>query len=328
MSVVDGGQRLATLRDFIQGKIVVDGKLTPVDQVLREIDGLHYAELPSGLRTAFNDYPLLVVELHDLPGGDIRPALFRLNDDERLTPAQRMMRESGDLGEQVHHLVAEAADWGMDGARLGFSNAALGYDDVVTRALLAVERADIRAAAHDVDHRVKEGQLVDAAVREEVAQALRALLSMSAMDEPGVRFSKASLLSWLLVLVHATHRFGAGASHYLGAVMEWFEPQRRRLKAGLEVTTPPLRRAHRSLAYKDLLSVFNEAAAIDALSVESIVQRDAILWLLLMGMGGIPSLKTEPAPFLSAIRDRLAEHDEPGEVLATLAHDPAWGRWS
>ncbi|GAA2285049.1 hypothetical protein GCM10010149_33410 [Nonomuraea roseoviolacea subsp. roseoviolacea] len=326
--VIDGGRRLAALRDFVQGQFALDGFVGPADRMLRENDGRLFGQLPVGLQQALHDYQVPVVELRDLPPESVRPALFRLADNDRLTSEQRLLKESGLLGEQVHELVADAAlQWGMDGPRLGFSNTALVYDDVVTRALVAAEQSHLAAVEEGFDSRVRAGYPVASGVQEEVMAALRDLLTMPAMDNEGVRFSQATLLSWLLVIIHVRRRFGESAVHYLGAVMEWFEPQRRRLKAGLDLTSPQVRPAFRQLPYPKLLSAFNEAAALDARHLESIMIRDIILWLLLVAHGGSPARETTPTPDLLELAHQTSEGADMRSVLNRFVVKTGWGRW-
>ncbi|WP_329428059.1 DUF262 domain-containing protein [Streptosporangium sp. NBC_01495] len=324
--VVDGAQRLTALLAFVKGAFGVDGLLSPVDPMLRELNGMRYTELGSGLRQAIDDYPLVIIELDGVRPEHVRPMLFRLNGQEWLTPEQRLSIETGGFGEQVRTLVVEAADRGFEPGRIGFSNIGLAYEDVVTRLLVAAEAREVGAAG-ELEARAKSAEPVADDVSQWTADALSALLRLPSVDGAGIRFSKATLLSWLLLLVQAGQRFGPASAHHVGRLLEWFERQRRRVAAGLELTNPPpVLSNYHDLPYAELLALFNEYAAIDALNTAQILRRDVILWLFLLVCGGLPSPLNEPGPLLSRLYRMLADGAEPDTAIAEAASE-RWGVW-
>ncbi|WP_173142242.1 DUF262 domain-containing protein [Kibdelosporangium persicum] len=331
-TVVDGGQRLRTLQEFVSGALDVDGRLTPTDDLLRDIDGKTYPELPTGLRSAFDDYPVVVIEFQGLAPEEVRPALFRLNDADQLSYTQRSVLESGAFGEQVRELTLKAADWGLTHERIGFSNATLAYEDVLGRVIIAVERRDVKAAGSDstsLTGRLKDGYPTPPDVYEDVSTALRSLITRPEIDEPAIRFSKASLVSWLLLVVRAQRQFGLGVEHYAGYLMEWLEPQRRRLAAGLDLDArPPTRDALiTDLPAVELLSIFNERAAVEAMTGDSTRVRDAILWLFFVAVGGAPTPASPPVPQVLELYDRMREGVDLEASLAAAVRAKEWGRW-
>ena len=331
-TVVDGGQRLSALQEFVSGAIDVDGRLAPHDDLLRDIDGKTYAELPTGLRNAFDDYPVVVIEFQGLAPEEVRPALFRLNDANHLSPAQRSVLESGAFGEQIRELTVKAADWGLTHERIGFSNATLAYEDVLSRVIIAGEQRDVKAAGSDygaLTGRLKNGHPAPPDVYEDVATALRSLVTRPEVDEPAIRFSKATLMSWLLLLVRAQRQFGPGAEHYVGYLMEWLEPQRRRLAADLNLSAQaPTRGALMGdLPVVELLSIFNERAAVEALTSGSICVRDAVLWLFLVAVGGAPTPTSPPVPQVLELYDGMRAGADLEASLTAAVRAKEWGHW-
>lgn len=325
--VVDGAQRLTALLEFVKGAFTVDGLLSPVDPVLRELDGVHYNQLSSGLRQAVDDYPILIIELGGIPPEHVRPMLFRLNGQEWLTPEQRLSIEAGGLGEQVRDLVTQAADRGLEPTRIGFANVGLAYDDVVARLLTATEARRVGAASEEFEARAKSGEPVADEVKGSGGEAVAALLRLPSVDGAGIRFSKATLLSWLLLLVQAEQRFGPASAHHVGRLLEWFERQRRRLAAGLRLSDgPPVLPDYSDLPYPELLGLFNECAAMDALEAAQILRRDVILWLFLLACGGLPSASSEPAPRLTRLYAALADGADP-DAAVTDTIGEGWGDW-
>lgn len=337
--LLDGQRRLAALREFVSGDLRIDGRLTPPARELRESDERTYADLPQGLRAAVDDYPLVCLELDPLPPAELRTAVLRLNCETGLPEASRKLVESGSFGEQVRSLVATAADWGFGEERVGFGNIGLAYEDVISRVLVSVEAESVRAAAvgsEQLNARLRSGNAVADHARDEVADALKGLLSLPALDMPAVRFTKPTLLSWLLVMVRARRVFGPGTEHHLGYLLDWLEPERRRRAASLGPgTTPPLKSAFRELPYAALLERFNEVAAVGAHSPESTVLRDAVGWLFLVATGGAPSRRISPVPDVLRMYAALTQagagpfsEDRIDQVLWADGALKSWGEWS
>ncbi|MBO2465048.1 DUF262 domain-containing protein [Actinomadura violacea] len=325
--VIDGAQRLTALLDFVKGAFAVDGLLSPVDPVLRELDGAHYAQLSTGMRQAVDDYPIVVIELDGIPPEHLRPIFVRLNGVDWLTPEQRLFIEAGGLGEQVRDLVNQAADRGLEPGRIGFSNVGLAYDEVVIRLLAATEARQVSAAADEFEKRAKTGEPVVDEVKRRAAGSLASLLRLPSVDGAGIRFSKATLLSWLLLLVQADQRFGPASAHHIGRLLEWFERQRRRISAGLKLSDPPpVISEYPALPYPELLNLFNEYAAIDALGATQILHRDVVLWLFLLACGGLPSESVSPGPRLFRLYAALADGADPDTAVTEVVSE-GWGAW-
>ncbi|MER7045573.1 DUF262 domain-containing protein [Streptomyces jumonjinensis] len=337
--LLDGQRRLAALGEFVRGDLRVDGRLTPPARELRESDESTYADLPQGLRAAVDEYPLVLLELDALPPAELRTAVLRLNSETGLPEAGRRLVESGSFGEQVRALVATAVDWGLGEERVGFGNVGLAYEDVISRVLVAVEAGSVRAAAvgsEQLNARLRSGDAVAEKTRDEVAEAFKGLLSLPALDMPAVRFTKPTLLSWLLVMVRARRAFGPGAQHHFGYLLDWLEPERRRRAASLEPgTAPPLRSAFRELPHAALLERFNEVAAVGAHTPESTVLRDAVGWLFLVATGGAPSRRISPVPDVLRMYAALTRaaagpftEDRIDQVLWDDGALKSWGEWN
>ncbi|WP_027946956.1 DUF262 domain-containing protein [Amycolatopsis taiwanensis] len=331
-TVVDGGRRLGALREFTANELDVDGRLTPHSDSLSDIDSKTYQELPSGLRSAFDDYPVVVIEFNGMAQEDIRPALFRLNDVDRMSAAQRRVVESGKFGEQIRELTSRAADWGLTTERIGFSNVSLFYEDVLGRVIVAVEQRDLGVAGSDsasLTERLRAGHPTPPDVYAAVSDALKSLITRPELAEPAVRFSKATLASWLLLMVFAQRQFGPDVEHYIGYLMDWLEPQRRRLAVGLDLDSEPPFRGEpmADLPAADLLAVFNDRAAVEAMTSESLCIRDAVLWMFLVAVGGVPTLDRPPVSQLLVLRNQIGNSVDL-ESVAAAVHVVEWGRWA
>ena len=133
--VLDGQQRLTAVRDFISGGFTIDGRIEPRDAHLEALHGLRYSQLPEGVREEFDTYAIRIFELHDFAPEEPYELFFRLNQPTSLTEAEKRNAFVGGARNQVKELVAWAVDAGMTQERVGFSNARMSYDDVVSRYL-------------------------------------------------------------------------------------------------------------------------------------------------------------------------------------------------
>jgi hypothetical protein len=54
--VLDGQQRLVSIRDFIDNEISIDGYLTPLDNNIQGYHGMYYKDLPDAIQRKFRKY--------------------------------------------------------------------------------------------------------------------------------------------------------------------------------------------------------------------------------------------------------------------------------
>ncbi|WP_074415154.1 DUF262 domain-containing protein [Mycolicibacterium fortuitum] len=63
--VLDGQQRLTTIRDFFDDELKIDGKIQPSDSHIEELDGLYYSQLPDNIRRNVNRFTIQTITLTD-----------------------------------------------------------------------------------------------------------------------------------------------------------------------------------------------------------------------------------------------------------------------
>jgi hypothetical protein len=61
--VLDGQQRLASIRDFVNGEFKVDGSIEPADPSIERLGGLRYESLPPDVRRSFDQFTIRVFRL-------------------------------------------------------------------------------------------------------------------------------------------------------------------------------------------------------------------------------------------------------------------------
>ena len=100
--VLDGQQRLATIRDFFADKLTVDGATEPSSPEIYEADhGMRFSDLPESRQRALRRFPLPVVYLRDHAPGEPNGLFFRLNQSYNLTPPEKRNALHGAARNQV-----------------------------------------------------------------------------------------------------------------------------------------------------------------------------------------------------------------------------------
>jgi hypothetical protein len=77
--VLDGQQRLVSIRDFVRDEFRVDGNIAPYDETIFRLNNLAYSELPAETRRAFDQFTIRVFRLTDYRAGEPGELFFRLN---------------------------------------------------------------------------------------------------------------------------------------------------------------------------------------------------------------------------------------------------------
>jgi uncharacterized protein with ParB-like and HNH nuclease domain len=85
--VLDGQQRLASIRDFVEGLFPVDGNTEPLDPAIRDLDGKYYKDLPEEWHRRFNQFTIRVFRIVDYQASEPAEIFFRLNQPASLTGA-------------------------------------------------------------------------------------------------------------------------------------------------------------------------------------------------------------------------------------------------
>ena len=270
-SVLDGQQRLATIRDFFADRFPVDGGIEPSSPKIGRLDGMYFSELPVEVVRGLKAFPLPVVYLRDYTPGEPNELFFRLNQSYNLTPPEKRNALHGPARNQVKDLVNEMEGWGLLRRELvGFSNDRLAYDDIVARSCVAIESGTLRRHINNnvVEDFYRAGEFADFTVAG-LRQAGQELMTQVARAGK-VKFNKGTLQTWLLYCFWAPRATGQPPPDLLGR----FEADRQRLKRR--------EREDLSLEHRRLLSVvgiYDDRASYRVTDVSSVVARDLAIHL-------------------------------------------------
>ncbi len=131
--VLDGQQRLVSIRDFVHGNLRVDGDIEPFNAKIAKLDGLTFKELPKTIQRKFNRFTITVNTITDYDPEEPGELFYRLNQPVRLSSAEERNAFFGEPRQQVKNLALALTQNNLDERFLGFSNSRMAYDDVLAR---------------------------------------------------------------------------------------------------------------------------------------------------------------------------------------------------
>ena len=281
--VLDGQQRLAAIRDFIENKFVVDGSVAPRNPKIAALSGKTYSQLPQEVRRKFSNYTIRVFRITEYEPGEPGELFFRLNQPTSLTAAETRNAFVGEPRDQVRALVDVATKAGVSRDTVSMSPERMAYDDVVARFCATLERDSllVKISASDVTARYRQGNPFPHPVLERATATLEALGAAAQLLLRPVRLNKATLHTWLVFLGSHRWKRPPAAAHVADFIARF---ERARLAVRGSISAPG-----RSANVEALLDersrtraliIFNDRASSRVADVSSIVMRDAVTWLL------------------------------------------------
>ncbi|MED3934402.1 DUF262 domain-containing protein [Priestia megaterium] len=281
--VLDGQQRLASIRDFVEGAIRVDGFTQPEDSEIVELDGLTYEGLPEKWRRKFDQFTIRIFKIIDYKPEEPGELFYRLNQPANLTAAEQRNAFFGPARQQIKDLAEFMEEIGLSSTVLGFSNSRMAYDDVIARVCYALDKETliekITGARITNKYRSKEEFSEHSLFR--TKQAIMLMGESSKYFYSDIKFNKATLFSWLCFLACLKKNEPSLANpEIIGEFISLFEKLRNRTKGKIDLTQHPFSIQYYS--FEDhLLSMFNDRASSRAADVSSVLIRDLALWVLL-----------------------------------------------
>lgn len=194
--VLDGQQRLNSIRSFIDDEFPVDGEMAPQDKFIRSLDGMVFSELPREIKNRFLMRSIRVHYLSDYRKDEPYELFFRLNQGSNLTPAEKRNTLYGEVRDQVRHLVIHMNSLGLDIQKIGFNNNRLSYQDVLSRYLFILENPSYKKKITDTDLQIFFRREHGASY-ESISTAKNSLNRITDGINTKVKLNKPTLLTWL-----------------------------------------------------------------------------------------------------------------------------------
>ncbi len=204
--VLDGQQRLATIRDFFDDKIKVDGSIQPYDENISELDGMIYSDLPIEKKRQLRQYSITIIRLSNYKPEEPAELFYRLNQPATLTAAEQRNAYIGTTRNQIKELVNEFENMGAEKGIVGFSNSRLAYDEIISKYAYMIEINTLKrkVTAGDISKKYRD----DLPYSDETINIVRRALGKYILCMNNLRskhsycpkYSKATLISWLIYL--------------------------------------------------------------------------------------------------------------------------------
>lgn len=269
--VLDGQQRLTSIRDFINNKFPVDGQVVPISPKIADLDKKYFADLPDSWTRKILSYEIRFIRISDFKPDEPAELFYRLNQPTVLTSAEQRNAFFGKSRDQVKHLVHRLVSATGGKTSLGFSNARLAYDDVVARLCIYIEKGSVwntvDAATLTDKYRDEDGFEEETILKaEETIEIFAKLIDQGLYS---VRFTKASLISWLY-FVHLS--YSPKIDNYfdvITATIKEFEFSRNSSKHVYS--------GDNNLE-KYIIQVYNERISYKVSDPISVATRDLVIW--------------------------------------------------
>ncbi|MBD8658884.1 DUF262 domain-containing protein [Frigoribacterium sp. CFBP 8754] len=325
LSVLDGQQRLQAMFDFIDGKFAIQA-FPPFSEDVASFSGLRYGDLPRAIQRRISSSRIPSYRLDDYEAGEPYELFFRLNLPTSLSQAEKRNALAGDAREQIRVLARRAADLGWDKDVLGFSDNRMAYDDVLSRVCVMVQHNAVGAPTSPsvMENAYRREGGFSAHTLQSVRRAVEHLTYelKSAQKHSKLRLNKATLLTWLIVVVRADTD---SVSHNV--------PIREALRL-LEGGRAALGRSRvvglldvpNSLPISSLVDVYSNRASLRVSDTLSIQARDVIAWI---AIAETSSLELVPSRMRELVRHgrKMADYGPEvfeNEFLTLLAGARGW----
>lgn len=294
VSVLDGQQRLAAIRDFARGQFSVDGELPPYDDRITRLDGLRFNDLPYEIQRRFLRFPIRLFTIVDYRPAEPGELFYRLNQLSSLTPAEQRNAFFGSTRKQVKGLAELVDALGLGEGLFGFSNARMAYDDVIARSLFLLDAGTLRkkmtsAALAD---RYRNDEPFSSQSIHSVELALNTMSLAQRVAAGEMRLNKATALTWIVFLAAASRSMPTAPTaeneHFLAEFMARFEFTRQSVfhdiysngMAGVRIEGDPI--MQRNLFLRRALYEYEDRATSRVADITSVVLRDFVIWLFFL----------------------------------------------
>ncbi|MFD3273803.1 DUF262 domain-containing protein [Paenibacillus dendritiformis] len=325
--VLDGQQRLAAIRDFVNGVILVDGYLEPFNESIAELHNMTYDELPEKWRRKFDQFTIRLFRITDYDAAEPGELFFRLNQPTNLTAAEQRNAFFGPARQQVKELVELFEGLGLTKDFLGFSNSRMAYDDIISKVCFTLDCGNLltKVTSNSVTNKYRSQNEFKTSTIERIKDAIYCLSEAKEYIHESIKFNKATLFSWLCFIIE-TETYDEITSKHIGEYISFFENLRLTFKRNASV----YEEMELASFEGELLSIFNDRASSRVADVSSVISRDIILWMFFKKF--IESndyhflLQKHPFPLLDYYSDlaKSVYGDEPMNLIHQLT-EMGWG---
>jgi hypothetical protein len=299
--VLDGQQRLASIRDFMLNEFPIDGRIEPHDRQIELLHDIRFNSLPLGVQREFLRTPVRMYEITDYRPEEPAEIFFRLNQPTGLTPAEKRNAFFGPVRDQIRQIVAQFEEATTNQRSiLGFTNGRMAYDDVFARFACTLEfgtlRNKVTASAVDAMYRRSNPLRDEVMLRLEGAvQCAIQVIGRVGDSAESPRLNKATFYSWLLFFARLT---SIGDLNKVAQFFMFFETMRLGIGPNVEAVSPEFIRMYGGGQHSTLplMPLYSDRASSRVADVSSVLLRDFSLWACWFDFtAGVGAFCSDPA---------------------------------
>jgi hypothetical protein len=322
--VLDGQQRLVSIRDFIDDEFTIDGYIAPIEPEITQLDGLTFSQLNEFWKRKINAYSINIITLTEYKPEEPAELFYRLNQPTSLTSAEQRNAFIGKPRDQVKELSKNFEAMGADKESIGFSNSRMSYDETISKLCYAIENHNIsrKITSAQMSEQYREGAPFSEKTIKIVTEILEKLIkSIKLIPDYKIKFSKASIFSWMLFikandLINETK---------LAEMISLFEFSRSYVKGlGKDGKFYPYIMKFNLLKseypfFEVLLNIYNQRASLGSTDGLAIVERDVILYIFSKILFGENDEKLQEFISIATKQDNLSK------TLSEFENKYNWG---
>ncbi|WP_294364361.1 DUF262 domain-containing protein [uncultured Clostridium sp.] len=281
--VLDGQQRLAAIRDFMDDEFTIDGNIKPIDDDIIELNKMKFSNLNDDIKRKIKKYSIRVVRITEHKPEEAAELFFRLNQPSLLTSAEQRNAFFGTAREEVKRLVNLFEKLGGNKQLIGFSNSRMAYDDIISKLCFTLEQNTLtkKITSNNITEKfISEkgfGEVIYSQVQDIIKYFLDSLDNVKLESTVKLNLNKATLYSWLVF----TYRNKLNINHYeLGTLIYTFEGIREGYKGKVvnDIINYDYNYIQREYPYfQSMILLFNQKASMGSTDATSIIFRDIIL---------------------------------------------------
>jgi len=282
--VLDGQQRLVSIRDFLDDAFTIDGSIAPKLEEIEKLDGKTFSQLDAYWQRKIYAYAINIIRLTEYKPEEPAELFYRLNQPTSLTSAEQRNAFIGKPRDQVKELSKNFEAMGADKGSIGFSNSRMSYDETISKLCYAIENHNIsrKITSTQMSDQYRTGKPFSEATIKIVDNILKKLISsVKLISDYNVKFSKASIFSWMLFIKNNE----SCDEKQLAEIISLFEFSRSYVKGiGYKDELYSYMDKFNNLKtkysfFEVLLNIYNQRASMGSTDGSAIVERDLILYL-------------------------------------------------
>lgn len=293
--VLDGQQRLAAIRDFLEDGFTINGNLEPIDMKMKELHGFFFSQLSKEIQRSFRQYSIIMIRLTEFKPAEPAELFYRLNQPAALTSAEQRNAFIGVTRDQVKHLVSDFENYGASKDLLGFSNSRLAYDEVISKLCFTIELGTLKKkiSSAEISSKYRNELPFSSETIEKTGMVLNKFIEcakyVTRNSNVKIIFNKATLFSWLVFI---KSNYSISQKELIEGIMT-FELTRLYIKGhykdnifkDFQVKITDIQKKYPF--FEGIINVYNQKASVGSTDAIAIIYRDIItnLAFVIFGIG-------------------------------------------